>query len=186
MLIQKQLNGRVFAIENGNVLADLDKDCTMNLSTKVAGVVITDEVGMKLDLPLYKVQETQILPAAAVAFTGTVTDLWALLTSSFFNELHSNSGGGIVENNIKGQSGNYSVLTTDYIIYALAASNFKLPTIGANLGQTYRIFANGFKVTISCDDPAGDRILGETTQKISGFDMVTCRAISTNNWLIAD
>jgi hypothetical protein len=185
-LVQKQTSGRVQVLQNSQILADLSEKCTMDIAQNGQGIVVTDLDGYTFNLLLVQVAETQLLPAAIVAFSGDVADLWALLTTSFFIELHANSGGGTVEGNITSVGVNYNILTTDYIIYATANVSVRLPLIGTNIGQVYRIFANGFNVLISCQDPFGDRIMGEVTQNISGFDMVSARAIYTNQWLIAD
>ena len=185
-LIQKQTSGRVQVLQNSQILADLSEKVTMDIAQNGQGIVVTDLDGYTFNLLMVQVAQTQILPAAAVDFSGDVSDLWTLLTDSFFIELHTISGGGKVETNIRSEGANYSIVSTDYIIYATADISIRLPTIGTNIGQVYRIFANGFNVTIVCDDPAGDRIMGEISQNISGFDMVSARAIYTNQWLIAD
>ena len=187
MLIQKQTSGRVLIYDAGVPIADLSESCTMRLAENRAGIIISDLSGVAFKLPFWAANETQIMPAAAVDFSGTLTDLWTLLTTYFFVELHtSTGGGGVVEANITGQSGTYSILTTDYIIYATDTLSVRLPNIGTSIGQVYRIFANGFNVLVSCNTPAGDTILGEATQTMTGMDMVTFRAISSNSWLAAD
>jgi len=135
MLIQKQTSGRVSIIDNGVTICDLGEYCTMRLAENRAGIIICDTSGVSFNLPFWAANETQILPAAAVDFSGTLENLWTLLSTYFFTELHTETGGGgVVETNITGQSGSYSILTTDYIIYATANASFMLPTIGTNLG----------------------------------------------------
>jgi hypothetical protein len=211
MSLTIQRNGDfVYFLRNGQQRATLQKDATMNLSNNREGIVVIDAQGNSFVINYQEVTFTQVFPAAAVAFTGTVVDLWTLLVSSFFNELHkvgsltsddvtNNSlvagvtvtdalnnlvAGGGLETNITGQSGNYSILTTDYIIYATGNANFRLPTIGASIGQYYRIFANNFNVNVLCDDPAGDRITGQISVSMKKYDSATFRAIYANQWLI--
>lgn len=187
MLIQKQTDSRVQIIDQGVIICDLSADCTMRLAENNSGIIISDVTGVSYNLQLSTANETQILPAAAIAFSGSNVALWTLLVTDFFNELHQIvGGGGVVESNIIAVAGSYSVLTTNYIIYATANATVRLPTIGTNYGQVYRVFANGFDVLMSCDDPAGDRILGELTQNLSKFDMATFRCLYGNQWLVAD
>jgi len=189
VLIQKQLNGDVFFLIGGTVVASLSEDVTFNLSFKRGGIDIIDEVGRRYFLEWGFVTQTQILPAAAVAFTGDLPTLWTLLVTYFFNELHATGGGGGgggLETNIVSASGNYNILTTNYIIYAVGNGNFRLPTIGASIGQFYRIYANNNTVNVLCDDPAGDRITNLISITLKKYDQATFRAIATNLWLIGD
>ena len=187
MLIQKQTSGDVWLVENGQISSSIQENCTINCSPRRAGLEIVDASGRLFFIELGRVQETQINPAAAVAFTGSLQDFYTLMVTSFFNEFHSGAGGGGgIEGNILGVSGNYSVLSSDYILYATAAANIRLPTIGANIGQFYRIYANNFNVSVLCDDPSGDRITGQIDVQLSNYDSATFRAIYTNQWLISD
>ena len=214
MLIQKQLTGEVWLIENGSIVASILNDCTINCSYKRAGLEVIDESGRRFIIELGRVDSTQVLPAAAVPFTGDLDSLYTLLVTSFLNEFHTQAGavvtsddvtnlsvvpganvtqalnnlaaGGGLETNITGQSGNYSILLTDYIIYATANASFRLPTIGANIGQVYRIYANNYNVNVLCDDPSGDRITGQISVSLKKWDSATFRAIYSNQWLIGD
>ena len=213
ILIQK--NGAfVSFLQGGFVRATLNEDCTMNLSNKRQGIEFIDIDGKSYFLPFQAVTSTQVAPAAAVPFTGTLVQLWQLLTGLFFNELHSTAGiitsddvinlsgvtgatvtdalnnlaaGGGLENNIVSTAVNYSILTSDYIVYATASNiGIRLPTIGTNIGQFYRIYANNNSINVLCDDPSGDRIIGQISISLKKWDSATFRAIYTNQWLISD
>jgi hypothetical protein len=188
MIIQKQLNGDVWLTNGGSILAGFTESVTLNLSYKRAGVEVVDVNGKQGFIELNRVAETQVLPAAAVPFTGDLVALWTLLTGSFFNELHlDGGGGGVIEDNITATGVNYSILTTDYIIYATAPGiSIRLPTIGTDIGQVYRIFANDNSITVLCDDPSGDRIVDDLSIDLKKWDSATFRAIYTNQWLVAD
>jgi len=188
--IQKQTNETVFFIQNGQILTALNRDCTMNLNDDYSGIFIIDKEARRFNLRLIDVADTQILPAAAVAFLGDLAALWTLLVQQFFNELHTSisGGGGVVENNILQVGANYSILTTNYIIEATASNiNIRLPTIGADIGQVYRIYAPPIgQINVLCDDPSGDRINGKISVTMKKYEMATFRALSANNWRIGD
>lgn len=215
MLIQKQLNGDVWLTNGGSILAGFTESVTLNLSWKRAGVEVVDVNGKRYYIELNRVAETQVLPAAAVPFTGDLVALWTLLTGSFFNELHAGvlptitsddvvnnstvtgvtvtdaldnlAAGGGLETNITATGVNYSILSTDYIIYATAPNiSIRLPSISTDIGQYYRVFANNNPITILCDDPAGDRITGQISVTMKKYDSATFRALYSNQWLIAD
>jgi len=215
MLIQKQTSGDVWLVENGQISSSIQEDCTINCSPRRAGLEIVDASGRLFFIELVRVQETQINPAAAVAFTGSLQDFYTLMVTSFFNEFHSGAGGAItsddvanlstvtgatvtdalnnlaagggLENNIVSTAVNYSILTSDYIVYATASNiGIRLPTIGTNIGQFYRIYANNNSINVLCDDPSGDRIIGQTSIQLKKWDSATFRAIYTNQWLISD
>ena len=215
MIIQKQLTGEILLLENSIIVDSIQEDCTINCSPFRAGLEVIDKTGRKFIIPLARVESTQILPAAAVPFTGSLSDLYTLLVGSFFNEFHAGTGGvvtsddvtnlstvaganvtdalnnlaagGGLETNILAVNVNYTILSTNYIIYATASNiGIRLPTIGANLGQFYRIYANNNNINVLCDDPAGDRITGQTSIQLKKWDSATFRALYTNQWLISD
>lgn len=191
MLIRKELSGEVTFWRNGKLFATLDEVAAFELNERRGGIEIVDQYGYKILIETSQVRQTQIFPAAAIAFTGTVAQLWTLLVNGFFTELHkANSGGGGgggLETNILAKGVNYSITTSDYIIYATANNiTLRLPTIGANIGQFYRIYANNRSITVACDDPAGDRITGLVSVQLSKWDSATFRAIYSNQWLISD
>lgn len=98
MLIRKELSGIVsFVQPNGTVIKQLESVVTMSANPQRAGFYVCDSLGREFFISLAQVVETQILPAAAVAFSGDLSILWALLTSSFFTELHSTSSGTNIE-----------------------------------------------------------------------------------------
>jgi hypothetical protein len=86
MLIQKQLTGEVWLIENGSIVASILNDCTINCSYKRAGLEVIDESGRRFIIELGRVDSTQVLPAAAVPFTGDLDSLYTLLVTSFLSD----------------------------------------------------------------------------------------------------
>lgn len=189
MLIRRNGDFVEFVV-NGVIRAVLQRDCTMNISTQRQSIEIVDSEGLSYTIFVAAVLETQVLPAAAVAFSGDLVALWTLLVQHFFNELHASisSGGGVVENNILQVAANYSILTTNYIIEATASNiSIRLPTIGTDTGQVYRIYAPPIgQINVLCDDPSGDRINGQISVTMKKYEMATFRALSANNWRIGD
>ena len=95
MLIRKELSGEVTFWRSAQLIATLQEDATFTLNDRMGGIEIVDSLGIRIKILLGQVTQTQILPSAAVDFTGTVAQLWTLLANGFFNELHkANSGGG--------------------------------------------------------------------------------------------
>lgn len=88
MIIQKQTTGEVWAIETGRVICSMDEVCTFELDKNTNSIAITDSKGIRFVIPLIRITGTQLLPSALVPFSGTLTDLWQLLKTYFFLELH--------------------------------------------------------------------------------------------------
>lgn len=88
MIIQKQTTGEVWAIETGRVICSMDEVCTFELDKNTNSIAITDRKGIRFVIPLVRVTGTQLLPASVVPFAGDLTDLWELLITDFFDELH--------------------------------------------------------------------------------------------------
>ena len=75
-------------MSSGQIVQSFSEKVTLNLSHKRAGIDIIDTNARRYFLPVSSVLEVQILPAAAVSFSGTILDLWELLVNDFFDELH--------------------------------------------------------------------------------------------------
>jgi len=188
MLIVKELSGLVSFYEGGAMVKQLNAVCTMQANPKKGGVWVIDKAGREFFIDLGRVLQTQILPAAAVDFSGTVFDLWELLVNDFFEELH----GTVIpptpptEETYLLTSGNYNIdFNYKNLINAANGSNFRLPTIApAYYGKAVTVFAAGFTVNVICDDPAGDRITDKISITLKKYDAATFICFSPNLWLI--
>lgn len=190
MLVQKGLDSRVRVIRNGAILADLGEVVTMRLMESRAGIRITDLSGRSFDFWLQLITETQILPDPAVPFSGSIYTLWQLLTTFFFTELHTISGGGsggLIEDGTT-VTGTYTILPTDERLIAGADTTvLKLPTIDTTFGRVYKVWADRYTGTrIDADTGATDKILDQDFIILNQWEMVTLRCFRANVWLIGD
>jgi hypothetical protein len=185
--VQKQLTGEVWILDYTTQLPvrQLTEDAALLLSEhRGGGVLITDLLGNFFDLWAASVVDTQILPAAAVPFAGDSYNLYKDLEGSFFvNILNptAGGGGGVNETNIISKGINYTLLTTDYIVYATADITLTLPAIPLT-GQVYKIYAAGNTVTVAAN--VGQVIIDETAVEFSGQDAIIVQYIKTNFWAI--
>lgn len=92
MILQKQLTGEVLILDNSIIIDSIQEDCTINCLPMRSGVEIVDKTGRRFNIPLSRVEGTQLLPAAVVPFSGTLDAFYTLLIGSFFNEFHNTSG----------------------------------------------------------------------------------------------
>ena len=149
MNIVKQSTGNVVLTDNqGNIQK-------VFVNVNALDVKGTDEVIVKFGFNQWhslfasQVGNTQIEPAAAVAFSGDAFDLVALLSSSFFFEL---SGGGVVPTKTSdlindGDDGNPFISLND-----LPSNLILYPTTAASDIPTY------FKLVSSITDPSFDAV----------------------------
>jgi hypothetical protein len=94
MKIVKLENGNIELRNNsGEVLKGLPPAAVLEISQEGAAVRANYGKNNIHDIYASEVTETQILPAAAVPFSGGVNDLLSLLNSSFFFEVTSGGGG---------------------------------------------------------------------------------------------
>jgi len=181
MIIQKQLTGDVWLVENGENIKTLSAQCTFSLSYKKAGIDVIDLQGRQFFIPLVRVQATQVLPAAEVKFTGDLFDLWDLLVSNFFNELHivsSSTGVGAVITAVG--AGTYNILDTDQLIYATANNTMVLPLTA--IRKRFTVFANAF--TTEVEPQVGDDIIGQSSIILAPYSSATFICLFLNTWLI--
>lgn len=158
----------------------------MNIMPNLQGIEVISKDSAKFTIYYKNVLQTQILPAAAVPFSGTLRDLWVLLVNGFFDELHSSVPTPPTEETYLLTSGNYNIdFNYKNLINAANGSNFRLPTIApAYYGKAVTVFAAGFTVNVICDDPAGDRITDKISITLKKYDAATFICFSPNLWLI--
>jgi len=187
--IVKELTGEVSinSTTGGNTIKQMDVDACLFFSNrrKAGGVYIVDSLGGEFWLDVSLVDSTQILPSAAVDFTGTPRDLYELLEASFFynvvNPPSGGGGGGVIESNILLQGSNYTITTSDYIIVATTAITLTLP-LSPSVGQVYKIYANAN--TVQIDANVGQQLIGKTSVSIRKQSAVIVQYIKTNAWAI--
>jgi hypothetical protein len=112
LLIQRS-GDFVYFLRNGQQRASLQKDVTMNLSNNRQGIVVVDAQGNSFIINYQEVTFTQVLPAPALPFSGTLVDLWDLLKLSFFNELHASIVGTVTSDDVTNLSGVAGATVTD-------------------------------------------------------------------------
>ena len=89
----------------------------------------TDEVIVKFGFNQWhslfasQIDNTQVEPASAVAFSGNAFDLVALLSSSFFFELSGGGGDDLATVLIAGNSANNGIIDIDYLDFDTAAAH---------------------------------------------------------------
>lgn len=93
MDIVKQLNGTVQFIRSGVVVQTLLENVTARLNEKRNGLFIVDTRGFKIELFTSQIENTQLLPAANIKFSGGTLALWNILFSAlgdyFFKDIRS-------------------------------------------------------------------------------------------------
>lgn len=184
--IEKKTTGDVWVVDytTGEVIKTLSATASLLLSakTKTGGVYVTDSAGRDFWIDTDLVQETQIDPAAAVAFTGTTKDLYELLELSFFYNILNPYAGAVIETNIITPAVNTTLTTSDYIVVCAASILIKLPA-SPNIGQVYKIYANNNTVNVS-PTTGTHTIIGQASVSFQNYTSIIIQYVSTNNWLI--
>jgi hypothetical protein len=162
MIIQKQLTGDVWLVENGENIKTLSAQCTFSLSYKKAGIDVIDLQGRQYFIPLVRVQATQILPAAEAKFTGDLDALWTLLVTYFFDELHISATTPVVLNSF----GNLTWVRT--------LSDFPTPSAGV-----ITLAADTAWFLVGDIDLAGSRLVTSGDTTILGSSSETSSLTST-------
>jgi len=91
---------KLVKLETGGVQLINDDGKLIRLFPSTAYLEVSDNLvtvnieGHKANLFPTNITETQVLPAAAVAFSGDAYDLGLLLSTSFFDDASANGGGG--------------------------------------------------------------------------------------------
>ena len=183
--IVKELTGEVSINDytSGETIKQLTESSALIYADDrlTGGVWVIDKDGQSYTVETSRVVDTQILPAAAVAFTGTTKDLYELLEKSFFLNILNpvSGGGGVNETNILLQGINYTITTADYIIVATADITLTLPA-SPNTGQLYKIFSAANTVTLNAN--AGQNIIGKTGVTFKNNAAIMVQYVKTNFW----
>jgi len=119
-----------------------------------------------------------------VVFDSDILGFFRYNGATWIEIISGTGGGGIVESNIVVTAIDYTPTFADYIIVGTANCGINLPQIGANIGAVFRIFA--VNATVNVNAFAGDIINDGATKILTGYSMITIRAIFTNQWLIGD
>ena len=186
--IVKELTGEVSinSTTSGNTVKQMTVDACLFFSNrrKAGGVYVVDSLGGEFWLDSSLVDSTQILPAAAVDFTGDARELYELLEASFFYNVvnpPSGGGGGVVESNIIYPAVNVTLTASDYIVVPTASIIIKLVATPA-IGQVYKIYANNNSITVS---PQGAHtIVGQATVSIRNYSAIIVQYVALNTWEI--
>jgi hypothetical protein len=90
------------------------------------------------------------------------------------------------ETNILGVTSSlYTISNTDYILFATASTTLTLPLISSvGVGKKYKIHARN--TTIDINRSGSDTIDGATFSNLTGYSMVTLRALQSGDWAIGD
>lgn len=184
--IVKELTGDVSIIDytTGVIVKTLAVTASLLLSdkTKTGGIYATDSGGKSFWIDTDLVQETQVKPAAAVAFTGTTKDLYELLELSFFYNIINQSSAAVIESNIITPAINTVLTNANYIIVCAASILLKLPAT-PEIGQVYKIFANNNTINLS-PSTVGHTIIGKTSIDFKNYTAIIVHYVALNTWLI--
>lgn len=213
--VQKLTSGQVqFLNASDQIVGRVSANSTIKRNGNRNGLLIYDtNSNAAHNILISKITHYIIDPAPQVAFSGTLSDFWALLIADFFDttadilgqtdQILNNSsvagdtltdalnnlmsgGGGVVEDNITYvNTPTYSIVNTDFSIFCKVDATVRLPTIGTDIGQVYEIAADDtVKVTVICDTPSGDDIIGLTSVKLNKKESARFKAIEANKWRI--
>lgn len=211
--IQKTTDGQVQFLNSSDVIIGrVAETSAIKRNGNRNGLLIHDiNSNATHNILVSKITHYIIDPAPQVAFSGNLSALWRILIDSFFDttgdilgqtdQILNNSsvlgdtltealdniagGGGIEDNITYVNTPTYSILSTDYSIFGKVNTTVRLPTIGTDIGQVYEIAADDtVTVTVICDTPSGDSIIGTTTIILKKKESARFKAIEANNWRI--
>jgi hypothetical protein len=148
----------------------------------------TDEVIVKFGFNQWhslfasQIDNTQVEPASAVAFSGNAFDLVALLSSSFFFELSGGGGDDLATVLIAGNSANNGIIDIDYLDFDTAAAH----TVGVgelawnNTDGTLDLGLKGGNVTLQIGQEEVIRVVNKTSANLlqSEYKVVRIRTAS--------
>jgi len=92
MKIVKQTNNKIQFLVSGKIILSLNGGASLQVTSNEKGLLITDITLKKIEIFTNEIESTQVLPAAAVPFSGTTQELFELLDSSFFFNVTGGSG----------------------------------------------------------------------------------------------
>jgi len=184
--IVKELTGEVSinSVTSGETVKRMNTNACLFFSNRKGGVYVVDSLGGEFWIDISLVNSTQVLPAAAVPFTGTSRDLYELLEASFFYNVvnpPSGGGGGVVESNIIYPAVNVALSTSDYIVVPSSSIAIELPE-EPPIGQTYKIYANNNSIIVGT--LGADLIIGKASVSIRKYSAIIVQYVALNTWQI--
>ncbi len=84
MQIVKQTNNKIQFLVLGKLILSLNNTASLKITSNEKGILIVDLTGRQIEIFTNDIESTQLLPAAAVPFTGSTQSLFELLDASFF------------------------------------------------------------------------------------------------------
>ena len=84
MQIVKTANNKIQFLVLGKLILSLNNTASLQITSNEKGILITDITLKKIELFTNDIESTQLLPAAAVPFSGSTQSLFELLDASFF------------------------------------------------------------------------------------------------------
>lgn len=79
----------------------------------------------------------------------------------------------------------YTISNTDYVLFATSSTTMTLPLISSvGVGKKYKIHARN--TTIDINRSGSDLIDGATFSSLTGYSMLTLRALQSGDWAIGD
>lgn len=92
MQIVKTANNKIQFLVLGKLILSLNNTASLQITSNEKGILITDITLKKIELFTNDIESTQLLPTAAVPFTGSTQSLFELLDASFFFNVSGGSG----------------------------------------------------------------------------------------------
>ena len=92
MQIVKTANNKIQFLVLGKLILSLNNTASLQITSNEKGILITDITLKKIELFTNEIESTQLLPAAAVPFSGSTQSLFELLDASFFFNVSGGSG----------------------------------------------------------------------------------------------
>ena len=84
MQIVKTTNNKIQFLVLGKLILSLNNTASLQITSNEKGILITDITLKKIEIFTNEIESTQLLPAAAVPFSGSTQSLFELLDASFF------------------------------------------------------------------------------------------------------
>ncbi len=92
MQIVKTANNKIQFLVLGKLILSLNNTASLQITSNEKGILITDITLKKIEIFTNEIESTQLLPAAAVPFSGSTQSLFELLDASFFFNVSGGSG----------------------------------------------------------------------------------------------
>lgn len=147
MQIVKTTNNKIQFLVLGKLILSLNNTASLQITSNEKGILITDITLKKIELFTNEIESTQLLPAAAVPFSGSTQSLFELLDASFF--FNVSGGSGEVNDGLNVGAGNG-------IFKQKSGLNLEFKTLIGGSGLS--IVNNANDLTISATGGGGDML----------------------------